>query len=367
MSATEKTPKSKKESKKKRKNKRQASLPLFASRQLHVNGVNTCERNNEQRKKYKSDKLDNNSKTVSDFLSSLNFVYDPNMTFQPQGTQFGMSQQRQPYIQSPPPNQFGFGLQAPAAPPPWAAKLLEDMEQIKQKLQGMDKIEKTVNLINPEVSDLETKMKSLDTRLIANEKSCEFISSINEQNKTELKATKDELSEMTKSCKNLEKETNFMKEKMVDLESRSIRENLMFYGIPEAGREENCEELVKTVCKDTLKLENADQMLFDRAHRVGARPGPKPRPIVVKFHYYHERELVRKRSFDYSDTLKSGNMGIGAQLPKETREARKQYYPAMKKAKSEGKKVKFVGSKLYIEGIEDVQAGQSSGPPPMDH
>lgn len=108
-------------------------------------------------------------------------------------------------------------------------------------------------------------------------------------------------------------------------------------------------------------------MLFDRAHRVGARPGPKPRPIVVKFHYYHERELVRKRSFDYSETLKSGNMGIGAQLPKETREARKQYYPAMKKAKSEGKKVKFVGSKLYIEGVEYVQAGQSSGPPPMDH
>ena len=39
----------------------------------------------------------------------------------------------------------------------------------------------------------------------------------------------------------------------------------------------------------------------------------------------------------------------------------------MKKAKSEGKKLKFVGSKLFIEGIEYVQAGQSSRPPPMDH
>ena len=63
----------------------------------------------------------------------------------------------------------------------------------------------------------------------------------------------------------------------------------------EAGREENCEELVKTVCKDTLKLQTADQMLFDRAHRVGARPGPKPRPIVVKFHYYHERERASSK------------------------------------------------------------------------
>ena len=69
-------------------------------------------------------------------------------------TQF-MSQH--PYLQNPPPPQFtgAFGFQASA--PPWAAKLLDDMEQVKQNLQGIDTIEKTVDLINTKVSDLEIK------------------------------------------------------------------------------------------------------------------------------------------------------------------------------------------------------------------
>ena len=75
---------------------------------------------------------------------------------------------------------------------------------------------------------------------------------------------------------------------MDDLESRSMRENLMFYGIAEGGDDENCEGLVKSVSRDTFKVTRAHQMLFDRAHRVGRKSGAKVRPVVVKFHYYHE-------------------------------------------------------------------------------
>ena len=88
------------------------------------------------------------------------------------------------------------------------------------------------------------------------------------------------------------------------------------------------------------------------------------RPIVVKFHYYHERELVRKWSFDYADVMKQANMGVGAQRPKDIRDARKPLYPAMKKAKDEGKELKFVGKKLFIGGVEHVEAGASAGPTP---
>lgn len=145
----------------------------------------------------------------------------------------------------------------------------------------------------------------------------------------------------------------------------------MSYGIAEGGDDENCEDLVKGVCRDVLKITTANQMLFDRAHRVGRKNGTKARPIVVKFHYYHERELVRKRAFEHGEALKYANLGIGAQLPKDIRNGRKPLYPAMKKAKDEGKNVKFIGKKLFIEGVEHVEAGASAGPPPgpppMDH
>ena len=41
-------------------------------------------------------------------------------------------------------------------------------------------------------------------------------------------------------------------------------------------------------------------------------------------------------------------LGIGAQLPKSIRDARKSLYPAMEKAKDEGKNVKFVGKRCSL-------------------
>ena len=127
-----------------------------------------------------------------------------------------------------------------------------------------------------------------------------------------------------------------------------MRDNLMFYGIPEGGEHEDCEMLVKELCETTLKMTQAYNLKFDRIHRVGSKSAAKIRPIVGKFHYYAQREEVRKLSFDYSEALKTAKRGIGAQLPKEVRDARKPLYPKMKEAKDEGKSVKFVGKKtLY--------------------
>ena len=384
MSGKGNEPKSKSVSKKKQKNKRQASSPLDDNSQLCVNnsdGNNTSERKTGQKKK--KCKRETKPVTVSDpvsvYPSNINFLYDPNMTFQQQTPSFGMPQP-QTYMQSPPPqpSPMGFGYQPPTAPPPWAAKLIEDIEQIKQKFDKIDKIEKTVNLINSKVSDLESKMQGLETRLSENEKSCQFISNENDKNKSEIKSNKDELKVMKKRCDEVEKHANTLKasnmkleSKVIDLESRSMRENLMFYGIAEGGDDENCENLVKDVCRETLKVTTANQLVFDRAHRVGRKSGGKVRPIVVKFHYYHERELIRKRSYDYAEALKNVNLGVGAQLPKDIRDARKLLYPAMKKAKDEGKDVKFVGKKLYINGAEHTGtvdgAGAQAGPDPMVH
>ena len=103
---------------------------------------------------------------------------------------------------------------------------------------------------------------------------------------------------------------------------------------------------MKDICLNVLHVDNANDMLFDRAHRVGQKSATA-RPIVVKFHYYTDRSKVRQASFTYSDDLKTAQFGVGAQLPKGIRDARKPLYPAIKKAKDEGKNVKFVG-KNYL-------------------
>ena len=178
--------------KKKRKTKRQATSPLSDnSEPSDVNtahGVNTGELKTGQLKRCKQD-----SKLVSieGFYTNFypNYTYcTSEMAFQaPNVPGFSMSSlPSQSFVQSPPPSQFGY--QTP--PPPWATKMLEDIEQIKQKLGSIDKIEKTVNMINTKLSELETKMRSLDSRLVDNEKACEFISNTNDQNKKELQKSK---------------------------------------------------------------------------------------------------------------------------------------------------------------------------------
>ena len=150
--------------------------------------------------------------------------------------------------------------------------------------------------------------------------------------------------------------------KLIDLESRSMRENLLFYGLPEGGDGDDCDALVKAFCTDQLEMRgdyvhNMIFLIFDRAHRVDQKAGSKVRPIVLKFHYYTEREKVRQ-TFNFTDKLKSSNHRVGVQLSKKIRDAKKPLYSVMKKAKDEGQHVKFVGKKLYINGKE---YGKESG------
>ena len=62
--------------------------------------------------------------------------------------------------------------------------------------------------------------------------------------------------------------------------------------------------------------------------------------------------MVRKLSFEAEkqQTLKQQNIGIGVQLPKEVREARKPLYDVMRQAKNSGKDARFVGKDLQVNG-----------------
>ena len=381
MSDKDDTRKSNIGSRKKRKNKRKATSPL---NDINCDqSISSGEQRKQRKAKVKKCVQENKTETVSGYpfntnCTDLNYTnFFQTMFAQNQPAQYGMTQPS--FMGSPPPapGQFGgsaFGVQTNPPPPPWAVKLLDDMEQVKQKVQGIDKIEKTVNLISSKVSDLETQMKSLDTRLRENEKSCDFISKEHESQKNELKAATKSLGVLQKHCADLEKNTASMKQshdtlnaKLSDLEARSMRENLLFYGIPEGGDSEDCDRLVKNLCADTLEMRGdfVRDMLFDRVHRVGQKSASKIRPIVVKFHYYTQREAVRQASFTFADRLKTEKRGIGAQIPKDIRDARKPLYPAMKQAKDSGQSVKFVGKKLFIDGVEHKQT--EPGQADMEH
>lgn len=285
-------------------------------------------------------------------LNSCYPIVPENMSLNPQ-TPFSLSQPT--FMQSGSPTQFGFPM--PPITPPWATEILEEVKNLKAKFKTVENIEKTVNAINSKVSNLEAKYKSLESRVSDTEKACSYQSSAYESAKADMNSAQDELKKLKKKCDTLEANTNYLKQekdfiesKLDDMEAKSMRGNLLFYGLPEQNTE-SCIHTIKDLCKNVLEIPNSQDHVIERAQRVGRQTAGKPRPILATYHYLSEREAVRLKSFDKAEDLKKAGYGIGIQLPRSVRDARKPLYEPMRTAKQEGKRVKFVGKKLYINDV----------------
>ena len=148
--------------------------------------------------------------------------------------------------------------------PNWVAELKEDVKHIELSMNKFDRIEHTVNMIIMKVSDLEVKVNSIEPRVTELEKSCSFISYENDIRKKEFESAKTEVLKLKTDCTNMQSDANYLRErnanleaKVTDLESRSMRDNLLFYGIAERGQLENCESMIKEVCIENLDMPEA--------------------------------------------------------------------------------------------------------------
>ncbi|VDH98854.1 Hypothetical predicted protein [Mytilus galloprovincialis] len=170
-----------------------------------------------------------------------------------------------------------------------------------------------------------------------------------------------------KLTKNENKE---VRDKLVDIESQNLKQNLVFFELEEASENnegakggatgekggatgstynENCVNKILEFCENQLKIENAkDKITLEKAYRLGKRKdgAAKPRPIVVKFRKFEDREMIRS----VSNRLKNTNYGISPQYPKEVLERRKKLVPIMLKERKKNKKAYIAGDKLYVNG-----------------
>ena len=90
-------------------------------------------------------------------------------------------------------------------------------------------------------------------------------------------------------------EINQLRDEKLYMEVYQRRGNLRFFGIKEeADTEEDAREVLVGFLKTELGMENADQIEFQRVHRVGKRVSSngKPRQITARFLKYPQREDV---------------------------------------------------------------------------
>ena len=86
-----------------------------------------------------------------------------------------------------------------------------------------------------------------------------------------------------------------IRNKVVDLEDRSRRQNLRIDGIKESANEswEDCQKKVQEMFRTKLNLEETTEI--DRAHRSGKRKDNRARTIVLKLKNYEDKTIILKK------------------------------------------------------------------------
>ena len=253
--------------------------------------------------------------------------------------------------------------------------VLTRLTAIEQSVSKLAPIEQNISALIMDVTNLKSENKHLSTKVCEVERSCQTISSIFDrfmESKCEtdtdicdLKATNKQLSE---KLDHTYETLNKVSEDLLDIKSRSMRENLLFFGLQEThdrtdpnSMPEDAEGLLRDFLKTEVlpdSQEMVDSIRFDRVHRLGRNyDKDKPRPIVAKFENYSDREKVRKASYEVNK--ERNGYSVREQFPFEIEQRRKVLYPIMHEyRKNKDNKVVLIKDKLFINDAQYIPSEQ---------
>ncbi|KAJ1169045.1 hypothetical protein NDU88_000952 [Pleurodeles waltl] len=94
---------------------------------------------------------------------------------------------------------------------------------------------------------------------------------------------------------NQETELRSLRAKVTDLEDRSRRDNVRFFGIPEYKEGSDIKTFLKNILPKITGLVFSPPLEFQRAHRIGSMHKAtldKPRPIIVCFLHHEQAHQI---------------------------------------------------------------------------
>lgn len=200
---------------------------------------------------------------------------------------------------------------------------LETNEKINNFFQHLDKINQWLQNLDEAVVDMEDRICSL------------------EKAQVEEKSTSD--------LENIKRENVVLKQKLIELEDRSRRNNIVISGVAENGLEtwEQTEKQVADLCAEKLEIKD---LVIERAHRIGKRNSEKPRMIVCKLLSFKDKERIKSNGYKLKDT----GIFVNDDYSEQTRKARFHLRSFARDMKSKGAtsvKMNYntisVDSKLY--------------------
>lgn len=163
-------------------------------------------------------------------------------------------------------------------------KLHEELSAIRQEMkheidsvkENVKSVEKSVEELWATVEDLKEETKALKDTKKAQEQEVEGLRSLLMKTKAELKEER---------------------EKIIELEDYTRRENLKFHNIPEAndeGATQSSKQVILEILEKELQMDTTD-IRFQAVHRIGKRKENRNRPIIARFVCREDRDRVFSR------------------------------------------------------------------------
>ena len=148
-------------------------------------------------------------------------------------------------------------------------------------------ITNSINQRKKEVDEIKTSVEVTDNTLLKQEKA---ISNI----QTKIK----KINNHEEVIKSLTTEINMLKEKAVDLENGSRRKNLRIDGLKEHEKEtwDEFESKIKALFKEKLGIDQ--NVLIERAHRIGKGDvtRKRPRTVIFKLSNFKDKDIILKNA-----------------------------------------------------------------------
>ena len=222
--------------------------------------------------------------------------------------------------------------------------ICQTLASVENRLQRLEGIFERFSDLERSVNNLHIELKTLSEKSrIIEEKTNEFEKAMDFENA--------ELEGLKKKDKKNEDKIKELEDKLLYQEVHNRRENLRFFGVPESTTGvQNTFSVLHNFLKEELNLENAENIEFQRAHRIGKKKPGQTRPVIVRFLKFPEREMVFRRARELEGET---DVKVYSDLPKEISERRKKQWPRLKKAREEGKIAFFSKpepDQLFIDG-----------------
>lgn len=221
----------------------------------------------------------------------------------------------------------------------------------------LDDLKQDFLTVSARVRTLENQASDFNKKLSDCETSCQGVSNLFDQVSGQVKTNRRNINNHDTRIKKLEdntivrpgvppvinsKEIESLKAAILDLQCRSMKNNLIFTGLHRVPGEDT-EELLRSFLYDQLRIDY--RIEFGNVHRFRTKGDNRRAPIVARFLYHRDLEYVLANA----TRLKGRPYGIREQFPHEIEQKRKELYPVLKQAKQQNRQASLVRDRLYID------------------